>query len=111
VSIDDLLFAIILAGIGLSGAYLRAELILHGRTTAVQRIRELLQRDVHAKRVSLAQNARPRHPRTIPSPIQARAPSDCEGFGARIAHLCTRARHSSDLDSYMSRHGRSWLRP
>ncbi len=28
-SLDDLLFAIITAGIGLSGAYLRAELLLH----------------------------------------------------------------------------------
>jgi hypothetical protein len=56
VSIDDLLFTIILAGIGLSGAYLRAELDLHRRMTALQRARELLQREVHAKRVRLGHN-------------------------------------------------------
>jgi hypothetical protein len=59
VSIDDLLFAIILAGIGLSSAYLRAELVLHRRTTAAQRPRELLQREVHAKRVRLRHNEMP----------------------------------------------------
>jgi hypothetical protein len=58
-SIDDLLFAIILAGIGLSGAHLRAELDLHRRTTTVQRARELLQREVHAKRVHLEHNKMP----------------------------------------------------
>jgi hypothetical protein len=51
--VDDLQFAIILAGIGLSGAYLRAELVLHRRMTALQRARELVQREVHAKRVHL----------------------------------------------------------
>jgi hypothetical protein len=71
---DDLLFAIIVAGLALSGAYLRAELLLHRKLMALQRIRELLQREIHTKRVSLAQNAGPRQPRTIPSPIQARAP-------------------------------------
>jgi hypothetical protein len=67
VSIDDLLFAIILAGIGLSGAYLRAELSLHRRTTALQRARELLQREVHAKRVHLEHF---KMPQPVPS-IQA----------------------------------------
>jgi hypothetical protein len=52
-SLDYLLFAIILAGIGLSVAYLRAELSLHRRMTELQRARELLQREVHAKRVHL----------------------------------------------------------
>jgi hypothetical protein len=62
VSIYDLLFAIILAGIGLSGAYLRAELVLHHRTTALQRARELVQREVHATRVHLG-------PNTMPQPV------------------------------------------
>src|ERR1700685_2774892 len=70
VNIDDLLFAIILAGIGLSGAYLRAELVLHRNTTAVQRARELAQREVHAKRVGLGRNKMPTQP--VPS-IQANA--------------------------------------
>ena len=69
VSIDDLLVAIILAGIALSGAYLRAELVLHRRTTALQRARELVQREVHAKRVRLGQNDAPGQSRTIPGSI------------------------------------------
>jgi hypothetical protein len=83
-SIDDILIAIIMAGIGLSGAYLRAQLVLHRRTTALQRARELVQREVHAKRVRLAQNARPRQPRTIPSPIQARAPQTVRGLARAL---------------------------
>ena len=39
--LDDLLIALIIAGIGTSGAYLRAELLLHRRLTAAQRIRQL----------------------------------------------------------------------
>jgi hypothetical protein len=65
VSIDDLLFAIIIAGIGLSGAYLRAELLLHRSMTALQRTRELLQREVHAKRVHLGPTKMPTQP--VPS--------------------------------------------
>ena len=70
VSIDDLFFAIILAGIGLSGAYLRAELVLHRRTIAVQRAREFVQREVHAKRVRIEPNKVLTQP--VPS-IQANA--------------------------------------
>lgn len=68
-SIDDLLFAIILAGIGLSGAHLRAELVLHRRMTALQRARELAQREVHAKRVHLEYE---QMPQPVPS-MQANA--------------------------------------
>lgn len=69
-SIDDLLFAIILAGIALSGAYLRAELVSHRRTTALQRARELVQREVRAKRVRLGHDKMTTQP--VPS-IQANA--------------------------------------
>ena len=55
-TLEDLPFAIILAGIGLSGAYLRAELVLHRRMTALQRTREIVQREVHAKRVHIEPN-------------------------------------------------------
>ena len=68
-SIDDLLFAIIVAGMGLSGAYLRAELVLHRGTTALQRARELVQREAHAKRVRLEFD---KMPQPVPS-IQANA--------------------------------------
>ena len=54
--VDDCLFATIIAGIGLSGACLRAELVSHRRTTALQRARELAQREVHAKRVHIEPN-------------------------------------------------------
>jgi hypothetical protein len=57
--VDDCLFVTIIAGIGLSGAYLRAELALHRRTTALQRARELVQREVHAKRVRLGPHKMP----------------------------------------------------
>lgn len=50
--LDDVLFAIILAGIGLSGAYLRAELVVHRRVTAVERRRELVRRELHCVRVA-----------------------------------------------------------
>jgi hypothetical protein len=59
VNIDDLLFAIILTGIGLSGAYLRAQLVLDGGTTALRRAREFVQREVHDGRVRLGRNAMP----------------------------------------------------
>jgi hypothetical protein len=72
-SFDDLLFAIILAGLGLSGAYLRAELLLHRRMTALQRTRELVQLEFHAKRVGLEQNNVSGQPRNPPSPTQADA--------------------------------------
>jgi hypothetical protein len=65
---DYFLIAIIIAGIGLSGAYLRAELLLHRSMTAIQRRRELMQREFHAKRVGLAQGDRSTQP--VPS-IQA----------------------------------------
>ena len=69
-TLEDLLFAIILAGIGLSGAYLRAELVLHRRMTALQRTREIVQREVHAKRVHIEPNNMLAQP--VP-PIQANA--------------------------------------
>ncbi|MGO9948140.1 MAG: hypothetical protein ACLPWG_14970 [Steroidobacteraceae bacterium] len=59
---NDLLIAIIIAGIGLSVAYLRAELLLHRRLTAVQRRREVLQRELHIKKVRSEQNDMPRRP-------------------------------------------------
>jgi hypothetical protein len=65
---DNLLIAIIIAGLGLSGAYLRAELLLHRRLTALQRARELLQREVHAKRVQLGRN-------TMPQPLPSIRPN------------------------------------
>jgi hypothetical protein len=70
---DDLLIAMIIAGIGLSVAYLRAELVLHRRMTAAQGKREVLHIELHTKRVSLGRNDMSRQPRTYPSSIQANA--------------------------------------
>jgi hypothetical protein len=67
--LDDLLIAIIIAGIGLSGAYLRAELLLHRRMMAAHRQRELVQLELHIKIVRPWQNDTSRH--TVPSSIQA----------------------------------------
>jgi hypothetical protein len=75
-SIDDLLIAIIMAGIGFSGAYLRAEFDMHRRITAAQRRRELVQLELHTKRVRRGHN-----------------------------ELSILAAHSSLFDSYVSAHG------
>jgi hypothetical protein len=69
-SLEDLLIAIIIAGAGLSGAYLRAELVLHRRLTGALRRREVLQYKLHIKRVRPKQNDMPTQPRTYPSPIR-----------------------------------------
>lgn len=66
---DDLLFAIIIAGLGLSGAYLRAELLLHRRLTAAQRKSELLHLELHTNRVRLEQNGVSTPPRAAPTSI------------------------------------------
>jgi hypothetical protein len=45
-TLDDLLIAILVAGIGLSGAYLRAELLAHRRFKAAERRKELALREL-----------------------------------------------------------------
>lgn len=62
--LDYLLFAIILAGLGLSGAYLRAELVSYRGTTALQRARELVQREIRAMRLRLGPD---KMPQPVPS--------------------------------------------
>jgi hypothetical protein len=69
-SVDDLLIAIIVAGLGLSSAYLRAELLLHRNMSAVQRRKELVQLKFHTKRVLLGQNDTSKQPRVVPSSLQ-----------------------------------------
>jgi len=51
VNLDDLLIAILIAGLGLSGAYLRAEFFSHRRFKAAERRKELALRELHMKRV------------------------------------------------------------
>jgi hypothetical protein len=68
---DYILIAIMIAGIGLSGAYLRAELVLNRKMTAAQRRRELMQHESQTKRVHLGQNDISRQPRAIPASLPA----------------------------------------
>jgi hypothetical protein len=51
-SFDDLLIAIIIAGFGLSGAYIRAEYLSWRRYHAAERKRETSLRELHASRLS-----------------------------------------------------------
>jgi hypothetical protein len=69
-NMDDILIAIIIAGLGLSASYLRAELLLHRRLTRLQHTRELTQRELYVKRVRLGQNDTPWQSRTAPWSIQ-----------------------------------------
>jgi hypothetical protein len=69
-NVDDLLIAIIIAGLGLSGTYLRAEFVLHRRSKAAEGRKELAWRELHIKRVRPEQIDRSRQPRTYPSPTQ-----------------------------------------
>ena len=94
-NIDDLLIAIIIAGIGLSGAYLRAEVLLHRRLTAAKRSRELVERELHNTRVRLEQKAF-RVPARPDS--NKRFPGD-EGFRSRLTHLLTETSNSTTLGS------------
>jgi hypothetical protein len=87
-SLDDLLTAIIIAGVGLSGAYLRAELVLHRRLTAALRRREVLQYKLHIERVRPEQNDVPMQPRTYPSPIRLNVSPVNEGFDRSFTPLC-----------------------
>lgn len=44
--LDDLLIAILIAGVGLSGAYLRAELVSHQKFKAAERKKQLFLREL-----------------------------------------------------------------
>jgi hypothetical protein len=55
-NIDDLLIAIIIGGIGLSGAYLRAEYTFYRRHKAVERRKQLSLRELHTNRLCHEEN-------------------------------------------------------
>src|SRR5271169_5272367 len=69
-TMDDLLLVMIIAGIGLSGAYLRAELILRRRLKTAECRRELDLRKLHINRRCLEQTAVPKQSCNGPSTIQ-----------------------------------------
>ena len=100
--VDDCLFAMIIAGIGLAVGYLRAELGLHRSTTTVQRARELVQREVHAQRVCLGHN---KMPQPVLS-IQAN-PFPPVRVLARVSRIFARTQYSSVLDSNLSASSRA----
>lgn len=70
---DDLLFATIIAGLGLSLAYVRAELTSRRRLRAAELRREIVQRELHIKedRLPLA---------NAPPPAAESVFSDLGGF-------------------------------
>ena len=68
--LDDLLFAIIIIGIGLSGVYLKAEYDLHVRRRTAERRTGIVLRDLHSSRVRVEQNGIPVHVRITREPAQ-----------------------------------------
>jgi hypothetical protein len=56
VSFEDLLIALIIAGIGLSGVYVRAEYVLWRRNQAAERSKEVRLRELHCLRLCHAEN-------------------------------------------------------
>jgi hypothetical protein len=68
--VDDFLLAMIIAGLALAGAYLRAEYALHLRSKTAERTKERALHDLHAARVRLEQNEIPVHARTARAPNQ-----------------------------------------
>lgn len=57
--LDDLLIALIIAGVGISGAYLRAELLLHRRVTSARRLWRLQQLQLHTTGAQIRHNGAP----------------------------------------------------
>jgi hypothetical protein len=55
-SLDNLLIAIIIIGIGLSGAYIKAEYDSAVRLRKVERRKRIVLHDLHASRVQIEQN-------------------------------------------------------
>ena len=70
-SLDDLLLAIIIIGIGLSGAYLKAEYQLHVRLRTAERGTRVVRHDLHASRVRIEQNGIPVHVWIARAPLQS----------------------------------------
>jgi hypothetical protein len=66
----DLLIAMIIAGIGLSIAYLRAELVVRQEFKAAERKKELALRELHITRPGGEHTAMLRQPSTVSWPIQ-----------------------------------------
>jgi Arc/MetJ family transcription regulator len=67
---DDLLIAMIIAGIGLSIAYLRDELVLRQEFKAAEREKELALRERHITRPRREYTAMLRQPSTLSWPLQ-----------------------------------------
>jgi hypothetical protein len=68
---DDLLIVMIIAGIGLSVAYLRAELGLRQEFKAAKRKKELALRELHITRPRREHTAMLGQPSTVSWPVQA----------------------------------------
>jgi hypothetical protein len=68
--VDDFLLAMIIAGLGLAGAYLRAEYALHLRSKTAERSKKRARHDLHAARVRLEQYEIPIQARIARTPNQ-----------------------------------------
>jgi hypothetical protein len=67
---DDLLITIIVAGIGLSIAYLRAELVVRQEFKAAERKKEFALRELHIRRPRREHTALFRQPSAVSWPVQ-----------------------------------------
>jgi hypothetical protein len=67
---DDLQIAMIIAGIGLSIAYLRAELVVRQEFKAAERKKELALRELHITRPRREHTALLRQPSAVSWPVQ-----------------------------------------
>ena len=69
--LDDLLIAIIIIGIGVSGAYLKAEYESKVRLRTAERRTSVVLHDLHTFRVRIEQNGIPVHVLIARAPMQA----------------------------------------
>jgi hypothetical protein len=68
--VDDFLIAMIILGLGVAIAYLKAEYELHLRSKAAERRKELTLHDLHRSRVRFERNGIPVHVRMACEPTQ-----------------------------------------
>jgi hypothetical protein len=88
---DTLLFALIIAGVGLSGAYLRAEFLLRRRNKAAERREDLSLHELHANRL---------RPKQIDVPVAALR--NHQHFISKESAICAQAETPSTVYSRKS---------
>jgi hypothetical protein len=99
---EDLSITIIVAGIGLSIAYLRAELVVRQESKAAERKKELALRELHITRPRREHTALLGQPSAVSWPVQTNPFRLVRVFGPRITHLHTGTQYSAVLVSYVT---------